>query len=310
MKPARHWAGIGENTFVAGIVLLFWVHRLLGRRLFRLCLLPVVACYWLACAPARAASLQYLRRLERHCGALGRQPGARDTFRHLLRFADTMLDKLLATAGHYPADRVAISGADVIIDGLRQRRGVLIVTAHLGCLELCRALADRSPDVVVNVLVHTRHAQRFNALLDRLNPQQSVRLLEVTEVNAATAVLLEQKIAAGEVVAIAGDRVPVSGDRTVSVPFLGEPAPFPCGPYLLAHLLHCPLYLMACLRQGAGYHLQFVPLAESIRLPRQNREAAIGEYAARFSGELARLLAASPYDWFNFFPFWDQKSKS
>ncbi|OHX10758.1 acyltransferase [Chromobacterium sphagni] len=309
MSQARHWAGIGENTFIAGIVLLFWIHRLLGRRLFRLCLLPVVACYWLSGGAARAASLQYLQRLETHCGALGRQPGRLDTFRHLLRFADTMLDKLLATAGRYPAGQVDICGADVVIEGLRQQRGALIVTAHIGCLELCRALADQSPEVVVNVLVHTRHAQRFNALLNRLNPQQSIRLLEVTEVNAATAVLLEQKIAAGEVVAIAGDRIPVHGDRIVTVPFLGEAAPFPSGPYLLAHLLRCPLYLMACVRNNRGYRLQFVPLAESIRLPRQNREAVIAEHASRFAGELACLLAASPYDWFNFFPFWEQKSK-
>ncbi|MGC0151703.1 acyltransferase [Chromobacterium vaccinii] len=307
MKRSRHWAGIGENTFVAGISLLYWVHRLLGRRLFRACLLPIVACYWLACAPARAASLQYLQRLQAHSGALGRSPGRLDTFRHLLRFADTMLDKLLATAGHYPMDKVAIDGADEIIAGLRQRRGVLIVTAHIGCLELCRALADHSPDVTVNVLVHTRHARRFNDLLDRLNPQQSVRLIEVTDVNAATAVLLQEKIAAGEVVAIAGDRVPVRGERTVSAPFLGVDAPFPCGPYLLAHLLRCPLYLMACVRGGPGYRLSFLPLAEALRLPRSGRETEMARHAARYADELGRLLAASPYDWFNFFPFWDQK---
>ncbi|MCD0492248.1 acyltransferase [Chromobacterium violaceum] len=310
MSRTRHWAGMGENTFVAGISLLYWVHRLLGRRLFRLCLAPVVAGYWLACAPARAASLQYLRRLQAHSGALGREPGARHSYRHLLSFADTMLDKLLATAGHYPMERVAINGADEIIAGLRRRRGVLIVTAHIGCLELCRALADRSPGVTVNVLVHTRHARRFNDLLDRFNPQQAVRLIEVTEVNAATAVLLQEKIAAGEVVAIAGDRVPVQGDRTVTAPFLGVDAPFPCGPYLLAHLLRCPLYLMACLHEGQGYRLSFLSLAEEVRLPRAGREAEMARHAARFANELGRLLAASPYDWFNFFPFWDQKSTS
>ena len=42
MKRERHWAAMGESTFVAGIWLLFAVHWLLGRTVFRLLLWPVV----------------------------------------------------------------------------------------------------------------------------------------------------------------------------------------------------------------------------------------------------------------------------
>lgn len=302
-----HWAGLGENTFVAGIWLLYGIERLLGRRLFRCCLYPVVFAYWLGRADARAASRDYLERLQAATGALGRLPRHLDTYRHLLRFADTLLDKLLAVAGLYPAHRVRSEGAEPILAGIRAGQGGVIVTAHVGCLELCRALAETNDLLKLTVLVHTRHAQQFNRVLQRLSTGSSLSLLEVTELTPATAALLAARVEAGEYVVIAGDRVPVCSGQTVSVPFLGHDASLPIGPYLLASLFRCPLYLLVCRHDNDGYLLHFERLAEGVALPRDRRQQAMAAQASRYAIRLGALLAASPYDWFNFFPFWEQK---
>jgi predicted LPLAT superfamily acyltransferase len=41
----------------------------------------------------------------------------------------------------------------------------MLVGAHLGNLEVCRALAEIGEKVTMNVLVHTKHAEQFNRLL-------------------------------------------------------------------------------------------------------------------------------------------------
>ncbi|MFC4160462.1 LpxL/LpxP family acyltransferase [Chitinimonas lacunae] len=304
-RVRTHWAGMGEHTFVFGIWLLYWVHRLCGRRLFRLCMYPVALSHWLLRPGLRAASLQYLSRLEAATGALGHRPDWRDGVRHVALFAETMLDKLLAVSGRYHGPVRSI-GSEPVYQAALAGQGGVIVTAHLGCLELCRALAERRSGFRLNVLVHTRHAERFNRLLRRFGADAGVRLLEVTEISPATAVLLADKVAAGEYVAIAGDRVPVFASQTVEAEFLGHRAPFPVGPYVLASLLRCPLYLLGCIHEGRGYALHFEQLAEQVVLPRGRREAAMAEYAGRFARALTGLVARSPYDWFNFFPFWDQ----
>ncbi|GAB3246096.1 hypothetical protein GCM10027296_07620 [Chitinimonas naiadis] len=297
---------MGESTFVFGIWLLFWVHRLFGRWPFRLCLYPVVLVHWLSRPALRSASLQYLSRLELATGALGREPSARDSIRHIALFAETLLDKLLAVSGAFPLERVRSEGREQIYAAASMGQGGVIVTAHVGCLELCRALAEQKRAIKLNVLVHTRHAEQFNRVLKRLNPDNDLNLIEVTEVNPATAVLLSEKVAAGEFVAIAGDRVPVFASQTVHADFLGHPAQFPVGPYVLASLLKCPLYLLGCIHEGDGYTIHFSRLAEQVVLPRGRREAAMADYAARYAETLTVLLKRSPYDWFNFFPFWDQ----
>jgi predicted LPLAT superfamily acyltransferase len=303
----RHWADIGETTSVAGIRLLCAVQRLLGRRVFRICLLPVVFAHWAFNGHARRASLQYLRRLHAHTGVFAKVPGWRESLRHFRVFAETLLDKILAIGGKYPAARVRVYRKGML-ELLAAGRGGVIVTAHIGCLELCQALADQVPGLRMTALVHTRHAEQFNRMLNRLGGNESIRLLQVDEIGPAVATLLGERVARGEFVAIAGDRVPLRGGRHAVADFLGHPAPFPVGAYVLAAALHCPLFAMSCLHAGDGYEVRFDEFARRVELPRNTRQAALAGYAARFAQWLEVQLRASPYDWFNFFPFWDQVS--
>ncbi|MCD6076569.1 MAG: lipid biosynthesis acyltransferase [Ramlibacter sp.] len=305
MSAPLHWARIGESTCAAGIWFLYGVHAVVGRRVLRAVLWPVVLFYAATQPRARRASLDYLRRMQQAHGAIGAEPDARHWLRHLMSFAETLLDKLLATSGRYAFANVRLEGQEEVEALLAQGRGALLVTAHVGCLELCQALATRMPGLRLTVLVHTRHAQRFNAILRRLNPGQRVELLQVTDVNAATAVELERRVRDGEFVAIAGDRVPVDGGRTVTVPFLGAPAAFPVGAYVLASLLACPLLMLGCVREGAGHVVRFDMLAEQVQLPRAGREQALQHWGLLFAQRLEALLVRAPYDWFNFFQFWD-----
>ncbi len=117
--------------------------------------------------------------------------------------------------------------------------------------------------------------------------------------------LLAERVAAGECVVIAGDRVPLDGGATVEVPFLGEPARFPAGPYILASLLRCPVFLLFCIRDGGDYLIRFERLADRIELPRQGRQVQLTAWAERLHVRaLTGVLVRSPHDWFNFFDFW------
>lgn len=304
----RHWAQLGESTFVTGIWLLYGVHRLFGRWPFRLLMAPVVALHWALRPALRRHSLEYLRQWHASGPPSSRAPGWRHSLAHVALFADTLLDKLLAMAGRYPLQQVRSEGHQQVLDHLKSGQGAVLATAHIGCLELCRALAEQMPDFRVNVLVHTRHAQAFNRILARLQGEASgrVTLIEVSDIHPAIAMQLAQKVAAGECVAIAGDRVPVGSARVLRLPFLGREAAFPIGPYLLAGLLKCPLFFMGCVHEGRGYALRFERLAERVELPRGAREQAMQAPARAYVAALTRCLRASPYDWFNFFAFWDQ----
>ena len=303
---ASHWAAMGETTFVAGIRLLCAIEHWLGRWPFRLCLWPVVVVHWLGNRTARQASCDYLAQIQAAHHVFAKTPGIGTSLRHFACFAETLLDKLLASHGRYPVASVQVE-RDVMLQQMAMGKGGVIVTAHIGCLELCQALAEHVPGFRLTALVHTAHAEDFNRLLKQLNPDARVRLLQVTELDAATAYALGQRVAAGEFVAIAGDRVPVQGGRSVVVPFLGRPAAFPIGPYVLASALACPLFALACTHAGNGYRVRFERFCDHVLLPRAQRETALREHAGHYVNWLETQLRSAPLDWFNFFPFWDQR---
>ena len=301
-----HWAQIGESTFVAGMWLLFHLHRVLGRWPFLLCLYPVVAYYWLTRPLARRSSVEYLQRMQAAHGLWQRVPGWRESLQHFRVFAQVILDKMLAISGSFPSSRVDIDGHQAILELIARGQGGVFVTAHMGCIELCQVLAEKRQGLRLNVLVHTRHAEQFNRVLNRLSPGNKVRFLQVTEFNAATAMMLSERVAQGEFIAIAGDRVPVQKSKTTTARFLGHDAAFPSGPYVIAALLKCPLFLMTCTHAGDGYALRIERLAERVELPRARREQAIVDYAGCYARAVEERLARAPLDWFNFFPFWAQ----
>jgi predicted LPLAT superfamily acyltransferase len=299
---ATHWARMGEAGAMLGLRALLAAYRWLGRRFFRALLVPVMAYFYLRRGVARRASQEFLERLIGPAPFLARHGRS---FRHFLGFGECALDKLLAWSGELSLDTVALYGSEPLLAQLAGGRGALLLLTHLGNPEVSRALGTRRAGLRMAVLIHTKHAGRFNRLLAALSPESQVDLIQVTEVTAATAIQLRERIDRGEAVAIAADRVPVSADpRVVPAPFLGAPALFPVGPFLLGSLLACPAYLLVCLRGADGYHLYVEPFFLPPELPRSRREALMADAAARFAARLEHYCRLAPFQWFNFYPFW------
>jgi predicted LPLAT superfamily acyltransferase len=306
---ARHWAQIDEVTFVAGIRFLFVVFRVLGRWPFRVLLYPVVAFYVARYPSARAASRAYLARVWRSRGFPERDVDLRLILRHFVAFSECILDRLRVWSGSIAIDDVEFHGRDVVAARIASGRGGLFISAHLGNIDLCRALSKHRPGLKLTALVHTKHATAFNRLLADVNQESDLNLVQVTEITPETAALLRERVDRGEYVVIAGDRTPVTPQaRATTAEFLGAPAAFPVGPYVLAALLQCPTYLIFCLDIEGRYHVFYELFRDEIRMPRGDRDALLAQLAGAYAERLAHFCRLAPLQWFNFFDFWATRS--
>jgi predicted LPLAT superfamily acyltransferase len=300
-----HWSRIPEATFAPGIRVLLALYSVFGRRAFRAALWPVVLWYALARPAARRASAEYLGRLRQASDGTTPAPTFAGTLRHFAAFAEALLDKLLVWGGRLEALRYELHGAAALREALAAGRGAVLVTAHIGNFELCQVLATRYTPVRINVLMHTANTARFNALLERQRLAERLCLIPVDGLGPATAALLAQRVDAGELVAIAGDRLLADGaGGSLATPFLGQPAAFPIGPYVLAAALGCPLIALFATRHGEMYRISVEQLAERVILPRQGRPEALRALLERFVALLEAECRAAPLQWFNFYPFW------
>ena len=300
----RHWAQLEETGVYWGMRLMLAAYAWGGKPLFRLLLYPVLLYYLVLGTAPRRASLDYLRRLRDCYPETGVRPSWWYSYRHLASFAETMLDKLAAWRHGVDGSQVTFPNRPLLLAQLASGRGAVLLTGHVGNLEMCRALAHQRAPVRLTVLVHTRHAAHFNRLLNRFERSSKVELLQVTELTPATAVELERRIADGELVVITADRVPVSGSRVIHSNFLGAEAAFPQGPFILAGLLRAPVYTLFCTRRDDGYHIDVEKLSDGLVLPRGRRLEALRAPVAEYSRRLEAVVRKAPLQWFNFYDFW------
>ncbi|WP_340122265.1 hypothetical protein [Methylobacter svalbardensis] len=305
MKKPSHWADMGEWSLIWGIRFLLRVYLLFGRRVLQWFLYPVVSYYWLANKPARTASQAYLQRVATLSPESDLTGNLRDSYRHFIGFANAVIDKLAAWSGALSLVDVEYRGRDALLAQIKTGRGAILLGSHLGNLEVCRTIADLDGAPRINVLVHTKHAEKFNQLLRQTNENSGLNLIQVTEINAATAMLLNDKIDNGELIIITADRTPVSQSSRVSrAEFLGADALFPQGPFILAALLKCPVYTLFCLKQQGRQVIYFEHFSDGLTFPRKNREQAMQQIIQRYAQRLEHYCLMEPLQWFNFFDFW------
>ena len=299
-----HWAALGERGAYLGLRILALFYRLTGRYGCVAAVFPIAAYFYLTSRETRSASRLFLHRAYRAQG-LEREPGWIDTFRHSFGFARKTVDTFAAWMGGIDPAIVEIADRATLESVTAGGQGILLIVSHLGNIEISRALLDERQRSRIRLLVHTLHAQNFARILQQFRPAAIADTIQVTEVNPGTMIALKEVIENGGWVAVAGDRTPVTADERVSrAPFLGHDAPFPQGPYLLAHLLECPVYLMFCLRDNGGYRLYFEKFADRITLPRREKSAALAQWAARYARRLESFCLIDPLQWYNFFDFW------
>jgi predicted LPLAT superfamily acyltransferase len=302
-----HWAVTGERGGVWGMRFLFAAYRLLGRGVFTVLLYPVVAYFYLTASRARHVSHDYLEAVRTRLVREGRPiPRGMNVFQHVLAFGNGVLDRLAMWAGALPTSSLEFAEGHVL-EQFSNGRGVLFIGSHHGNLEVLRAFGDQVQGLKVNALVFSRNSPNLNRVMKAVSPQTLERMIQIDSLGPEAVMMLRDKLEAGEHVAISGDRVSVNHkERSIRVPFLGRPAPFPEGPFVLASLLECPVYLLFCLKIDGKYRVSVEPFADPLVLPRGERRAALERAITRYAERLEAHCLLAPTQWFNFFDFWGQ----
>ncbi|HEY8037858.1 MAG TPA: hypothetical protein VIF37_19955 [Methylobacter sp.] len=305
MKKSSHWSEAGEWSMIWGMRFLLRVYLLFGRTVLQWFLYPVVSYYWLVNKPGREASRDYLKRVAQLSPESNLSGNLKDSYRHFISFANAIIDKLAAWSGALRRTDVNYQGRDSLLAQIKTGKGAVLLGSHLGNLEVCRVIADLDDAPRINVLVHTKHAEKFNRLLKQTNENSGLNLIQVTDISAATAMLLSDKIDNGELVIITADRTSVSPNPRISrAEFLGVDASFPQGPFILASLLKCPVYTLFCLKQNGKQAIYFEHFSDMLTFSRKNREQAVQQIVQRYAERLEHYCLMEPLQWFNFFDFW------
>ena len=273
-----------------------WISLRLGRRAAR-GVLHLIAAYFLLFAPAsRRASSDYLRR------ALGRPARWRDLYRHFFTFAATIHDRVYLVNRRFDLFDFEVHGEDTLHRLLAGGKGLFLMGAHLGSFEVIRAIGRKHQDLRVAMLMHEDNAQKINAMLAAINPEAVQDIIGLGHIDSMLKV--RERLDDGGVVGMLADRTP-GNDTLYPVQILGADANLPIGPFRMAALLRRPVVFMTGLYLGGNrYAIHFEPLADFSAVARGQRDAALQAAITRYATLLDQYCRKAPYNWFNFFDFW------
>jgi predicted LPLAT superfamily acyltransferase len=292
------WKQRPEGGGFFAIWLIRTIARRGGRSVARSLLWPITFYFLLLRGPERRASSAYLRRV------LPARPNLLHVAKHIHTFASTILDRVFLLSGQLDRFDLAVEGLEALETQLDRGKGVLILGSHLGSFDALRAIATRRPDVRVRVLLDKAHNPAMQQLLDAINPQLACDIIDAGQHGSAVVLAMKEALDNGELVAMLGDRA-VSNESSVAAPFLGTAARFPAAPWLIAAVLQVPVTLAFGIYHGGNrYELVFEPLSDGLSLPRHERAQAVEALVQTYAARLQHHARRTPYNWFNFYDFW------
>ena len=300
-KPASsNWKSDPERSNAFMLRVMCWISLRLGRRVSR-CVLYAIAVYFLLFSPkARLASRRYLQRILKL--PVSDRVGWRHLFRHFMTFASVIHDRIYLVNDRFDLFDIELHRQQLITDVLAEGRGALLLGAHLGSFEVMRAVGRQQPGLRVVMVMYEENARKINALLAAINPAVQQDIVPLGHVDSMMAV--HEMFETGAVVGILGDRS-LGQDATVRLPFLGAPASLPVGPFRMAAILRRPVLFMVGLYGGGNrYDVHFETVADFSHVPAGGRAAAIQAAMSRYAQLLEQYCEVAPYNWFNFFDFW------
>ena len=306
------WSSASERGSKLSLRFIVWCIRRLGEAPARFLVAPIALYYCVFARTARRASRDYQEQLERFRGGSSRRPGLRDFYRHVYVFADVLADRFALWAGGHDKFEIELHGREFMQKLIDDRRGAVLIGAHLGNFDMLRVIA-RDAGIPVNVIMYTGNAEMLNAAFESLDPECNVRVINVDPGSVNAAFEIRSCIGRGEFVAILGDRAQLGG-RTARVGyanFLGRRAPFSQGPFLISMALRLPVILSVALKTGPHrYDVFLETLASGEAVRRADRAKVVQEQIELFAAHLERFCLREPLQWFNFYDFWDGETRA
>lgn len=295
-ERGKDWLSVPERGSVAGIFAVAWLATAFGRAPVR-ALVALVALFYARDAKVQAASRSWWRAVE------GEEPDFWKIYGHVRRFANVTLDRLFLLAGRHRGLTFHSKGNEHLEGLAAEQKGAILLGAHLGSFEAMR-LRARERRLDLNIVGNFENARMVNAVLARSGGNVNARVIQAVPGDVQFVFDIQDRVGRGELVAILGDRV--AGEQAaIEVDFFGRPARFPTGPFVLASMLKCPIYLTFGLyREPNRYELSCEPFAERVDLPRKRRAEALRTYVQDYALALERKARSAPDNWFNFFDFW------
>lgn len=232
----------------------------------------------------------------------GRRKSLAMMYKNYYRFGQTLIDKVVVMAGIRNNFTYHFDGEENLHKMAALKKGGLLLSAHLGNWEIAGHFLKRLQTRINIVMFDGEHRQIKN-YLEQVTGKRSMNIIVIKD-DISHIYAINEALKNNELVCMHADRF-VEGNKSITGNFLGEPALFPVGPFLLAATFKVPVsFVFAFKETQSHYHLFASEIREYTNGPRQ---MVVEGIFTDFLGQMENKVKQYPEQWFNYYNFWQQQ---
>ncbi len=213
----------------------------------------------------------------------------------------SIIDKVVVMSGIKNRFSFDFDGEENLRTIATMQKGGMLLSAHLGNWDVAGHLFKRL-ETPINIVLYDGEHEQIKEYLEGVTGKRNVNIIVIKN-DLSHIYAISNAFANNELVCMHADRF-LEGNKTLTADFLGNPARFPMGPFLLAAKFKVPVsFVFAVKESKLHYHF----FASAIKdYTNSAKEIIMQEMLNDYAKEMEKKVKQYPEQWFNYYNFWKQ----
>jgi predicted LPLAT superfamily acyltransferase len=230
----------------------------------------------------------------------GRLNSVVKVYSNYLLLGQGLIDKVVMMAGIKNKFSFDFDGEDNLHRIAAGKKGGMLLSAHIGNWDIAGHLFTRL-QTPINIVLYDGEHEKIKQYLDEVTGKRKVNVIVIKN-DLSHIYAISDAFAKNELVCMHADRF-IEGNKTMKTGFLGEPARFPLGPFLLVAKFGVPVSFVFALKESKRHYHFFA--SEAKEYSYSNKEEQMQAMLNDFVQQMEQKLRRYPAQWFNYYNFWE-----
>jgi predicted LPLAT superfamily acyltransferase len=292
-QTAPSWQGKSRGN-KTGFRIFVWVLRHAGLRPAYL-LLCIVAFYFFIFS-GRSFRCQYVFFKDRLGYSSWRS--ILNIYKNYYWFGQTIIDRIVLMSGMDHSFGFNFEGEEFLHEMVKQHKGGLLLSAHIGNWEIAGHLLKRL-GTDMHIVMYDGEQQEIKDYLNSITEKHSARIILIKD-DLSHIYAIQEALSKNAFVCMHADRF-LEGNKTITGEFLGKPAVFPAGPFLLARAFGSPVSFVFAMKDSSfKYHFYASPS----KTYSGSKDSLSSKILEDYCKAMESMIHKYPLQWYNYYDFW------
>ena len=220
-------------------------------------------------------------------------------YKNYFLLGQSIIDKVVVMSGIKNKFSFNFDGEENLRKIAALQKGGILLSAHIGNWDVAGHLFKRL-ETRINIVLYDGEHEQIKKYLEGVTGKRNVNIIVIKN-DLSHIYAISDAFTKNELVCMHADRF-LEGNKTLTTNFLGSPAKFPLGPFLLASTFKVPVSFVFAVKESKLHYHFFASQIKDYSNFAKNE--VIKEMLNDYAEEMENKVKQYPEQWFNYYNFW------